>query len=326
MEIEKVIIIGSGPAGSTAAIYAARAELNPLVIAGSAYGGQLMLTTEVENYPGFKTGIVGPELMSNMISQAERFGARFIYNDVTKVELLTSTTNSPAIQKVWIRDKEYQTYSLIIATGAKPRKLEITGEIELWGRGVSSCATCDGAFYKNKVVVVVGGGDSAMEEAIFLTKFASKVYIIHRRSEFKASAIMVDRAKSNSKIEFILDTVVNEIIGTPIVKGDNDLRSYPKVQGVSLQNLLTNEKYELIVDGLFLAIGYIPETELFGNYIDIDKDGYAVPDKNTMSKIPGVFIAGDVEDKHYRQAITAAADGCKASLDLEKWLSENTNN
>lgn len=309
--IEKVIIIGSGPAGLTAAIYAARADLKPLVLAGVTFGGQLMLTTEVENFPGFPEGIMGPQLMQNLISQAKRFGARLEFKNVTKVEFQTEVeAGALPVHKVFVGDQEYKAHTVIIATGAVPRKLAVPGEQEFWGKGVSSCATCDGAFYRERVVAVVGGGDSAMEEANFLTRFAKKVYVIHRRDEFRASVIMQKRAQANEKIEFITNTVIEEVAGKD------------KVEGLVLKNVATNETSELAIDGLFLAIGYIPETELFGKYVDVNEAGYARPVERTMSKTPGVFVAGDIEDDHYRQAVTAAGDGCKAALDMEKWLME----
>ncbi len=315
-KIEELVIIGSGPAGLTAGIYASRADLHPLLIAGAQYGGQLMLTTEVENFPGFNEGVMGPQLIQNMLDQAKKFGTKFEYKNVTKVELgviSQEEIGKPSLHKVYMGDEEIITKSVIIASGARPRKIDVPGENEFWGKGVSSCATCDGAFYRGKTVAVVGGGDSAMEEANFLTKFASKVYLVHRRNEFRASKIMQDRAAANPKVEFILDTVIKEIKGELTVNG------------LVLTNVVENTDSEIAVDGLFLAIGYIPETELFKEYIDVSVNGYARPasGKRTMSKIEGVFIAGDVEDDHYRQAVTAAADGCKAALDAEKWLAEH---
>jgi len=311
--IRDVIIIGSGPAGLTAAIYAARAEMKPLVIAGLSYGGQLMLTTVIENYPGFIDGIEGPILMDNMLKQAQKFGAEVVFDNVSKVEFSTDVTQEGAAHKVFVGNKEYLSKSVIIATGAKPRKLGLQGETEFWGKGVSSCATCDGAFYRGKVVAVVGGGDSAMEEANFLTRFATKVYVIHRRDEFRASKIMITKAQENEKVEFVFDTVVTEI------KGEKT------VNALSVENLKTGEKKDLAVDGMFLAIGYIPETELFGQYVDLNPSGYAKPsgEYHTMAKTKGIFIAGDIEDDRYRQAITAAADGCKAALDAERWMTEH---
>ncbi len=307
--IYKVIIIGSGPAGLTAGIYAARADLNPLILAGKQFGGQLMQTSLVENYPGFPKGVMGPELMDKMIKQAKRFGAEIFFKDVIKVEF--DQKSIKPIHKVITHDNEYKSHAVIIATGAKPRKLGIKGEDEFWGKGVSSCATCDGAFYRDRVVAVVGGGDSAMEEADFLTKFAKKVYVIHRRKELRASKIMQKRAKKNSKIEFLFDTIVIEILGKE------------KVDSIKIKNSKTEKKDILKIDGFFLAIGYIPETLIFKDLIDIDKNGYArsAPNKRTMTRINGVFIAGDIEDDVYRQAVTAAGDGCKAALDAENWLS-----
>jgi thioredoxin reductase (NADPH) len=310
-KIHNTIIIGSGPAGLTAGIYLARADLEPLILAGAKFGGQLMQTTDIENFPGFPKGLGGAELMNRMIQQAERFGSELIYQDVTKVELQTEVDaqNLP-VHKIFVGDKEYKTHSVVVATGAVPRKLNIPGESEYWGKGVSSCATCDGAFYRQKTVAVVGGGDSAMEEATFLTKFAERVYIIHRRDEFRASKIMQDRAFANPKIEVIWNTNVKEI------KGDGT------VESLILENSVNEEKSELQVDGLFLAIGYIPETELFSDYLEVDSFGYVKPQDphRTNTTVPGVFVAGDVEDDYYRQAITAAGDGCRAALDAERWL------
>lgn len=334
-EVRKLIIIGSGPAGLTAAIYASRANLKPLLFAGQIWGGQLMNTSEVENFPGFPQGIMGPELINGMVAQAKKFGTEMIYKDVIRVEF-----QEGGPQKVFIKQSgeevEYQAQSVIVASGAKPRKLGIPGESEYWGKGVSSCATCDGAFYKEKVVAVVGGGDSAMEEALFLTHFAQKVYVIHRRDELRASKIMQDRARENSKIEFVLNTEVREVLGDQdkqaVATADNPLRAQGKVNGLQIEDVTTGEKRELAVDGFFLGIGYIPETEIFSQYIDVDAKGYALPAPSdihsesmdvypTMTKVSGVFVAGDVEDHRYRQAITAAADGCKSSLDAERWLS-----
>ncbi len=340
-EILELIIIGSGPAGLTAGIYSARANLTPTIFAGQKWGGQLMNTTEVENYPGFPEGILGPSLINSMVKQAKRFGANIIYQDVLRVEL---SPEGP--QKVYAgnkaQPKEYLAKAVIVASGARPRMLDIPGEAEYWGKGISSCATCDGAFYRDKVVAVVGGGDSAMEEATFLTRFASKVYLIHRRDELRASKIMQERARTNSKIEFILSTEIRAVLGHETAEGHSlddennqsnlnlPLRAQGKVGGLKIENVSTKEVKTLAVDGLFLGIGYIPETELFARFIDVDANGYAIPtvravagteiEYHTMSKIPGVFIAGDVEDHRYRQAITAAADGCKAALDAEKWL------
>ena len=319
--MEKLIIIGSGPAGLTAAIYAARANLNPIVIAGYQWGGQLMLTTEVENYPGFEEGIMGPELMLKMRKQAERFGARIIEKDVTAVDF-----SDPKVKKVIVEDTVYEACSVIIATGASARWLNVEGEENFRGRGVSSCATCDGAFYKNKTIAVVGGGDSAMEEANFLTRFASKVYVIHRRNEFRASKIMQERVLQNPKIEVIWNSAIAGIYG------DN------KVTHVALKNTENNEERRLEVDnvmlnldGVFVAIGHDPNTKFLNGQIDTNQNGYIVPhlqmgesaelgNPQSATNIPGVFVAGDVEDYRYRQAITAAGSGCMASLDAEKYL------
>lgn len=309
--IEQVIIIGSGPAGLTAAIYCARAAMQPLLLGGANFGGQLMLTTEVENFPGFPEGIMGPKLMQNMMAQAKRFGARLEYKNVSKVEFQPEVAEGKLpIHKVYVGDEVYQAHAVIIATGAVPRKLGIPGETEFWGKGVSSCATCDGAFYRDKVVAVIGGGDSAMEEANFLTRFANKVYLIHRRDQFRASKIMQQRVQENAKIELVMNAIVTE------VKGDE------KVKALILEDVISGTKNEIAVDGMFLAIGYIPETELFGDYIDVNETGYAVPVKRTLTKTPGVFVAGDIEDDYYRQAVTAAGDGCRAALDAERWLAE----
>jgi thioredoxin reductase (NADPH) len=308
MDANNLIIIGSGPAGLTAAIYAARGNLKPIVFAGYNWGGQLMTTTEIENFPGFPEAIPGPKLIQNMVSQAERFGATIHYKDIVSVDF------SDSMLSVNDAENTYHAKAIIVATGARPRKLGVPGEDRYWSKGVSSCATCDGAFFKNKIVAVVGGGDSAMEEAIFLTNFATKVYLIHRRNEFRASKIMAERALANPKIETIMNTVVSEVVGENLVTG------------LRLQNLNTGVKSEmpvddvLHVDGLFLGVGNIPETELFKDKLSVDELGYLLPTKDTMSNIPGVFIAGDVADHRYRQAITAAAEGCKAAIDAQRWL------
>ncbi len=303
--MENLIIIGSGPAGLTAAIYAARASLNPVVIAGYQPGGQLMLTTEVENFPGFIEGVMGPDLMLNMRKQAERFGTRFIEKDVIKVDFTDID-----LKKVYVDDEVFEAKSVIIATGASSRWLNVPGEAELRGRGVSSCATCDGAFFRNKVLAVVGGGDSAMEEANFLTRFASKLYLIHRRGEFRASKIMRDRVYANPKIEVILNTAVAEVQGEKAVKN------------LRLQNTELNEFNDLAVDGLFVAVGHDPNTKFLVGSVELDDKGYVVTksEDSTETNIEGVFVAGDVFDFRYRQAITAAGSGCKASLDAEKYL------
>lgn len=301
--IREVIIIGSGPAGLTAAIYTARANLNPLVIAGVTFGGQLMQTTEVENFPGFPEGIMGPDLMQNFIKQAKRFGAEMVYRDATEVEL------GGEIKKVWVGEQEYQARSIIIATGAEPKKLGLESEDKYWGKGVSSCATCDGAFYRDKVVAVVGGGDSAVEEATFLTRFASKVYMIVRRGELRASKIMQDRALNHEKIEIIWNVEVEEVLG------DGDV-----VTGLKLKGDGAKDREELPLSGMFLGIGHIPNIELVADTITQDEMGYLQVEKGTYSNIDGVFIAGDVNDHHYRQAITAAGMGCQAAIDTERWL------
>ena len=298
---EKMIIIGSGPAGLTAAIYAARADLNPLMIEGFARGGQLMITTDVENYPGFPDGIMGPDLMEQFRKQAERFGTRLITSDVTRVDF------SSRPFKVWVDQDDYEADSIVISTGASARWLGIPGEEKLRGYGVSACATCDGFFFRDKEIAVVGGGDSAMEEALFLTKFASKVTIIHRRDEFRASKIMAQRALDHDKIEVIWDTVVEEVLGEE------------SVTGIKLRNRKTDETSKLDVDGMFVAIGHDPNTSIFQGQLELDDDGYIIAD-GTLTSVEGVFAGGDVVDKVYRQAITAAGMGCAAALDAERWL------
>ncbi len=305
-EIRNVIIVGSGPAGLTAAIYAARGNLNPLVIEGYMAGGQLMLTSDVENFPGFKDGIMGPDLMMQFRAQAERFGTEFITKDVTKVEL------DGDIKKVWIEDELFLARTVIISTGASANLLGLENESRLMGRGVSTCATCDGFFFREKTLAVIGGGDSAMEEATFLTRFASKVYIIHRRQGFRASKIMLDKARNNPKIEFILDTVVTDVTGDELVTG------------ATLKNVVTEETSNLPLDGFFVAIGHTPNTKLFSGQLDMDDNGYILTSTNkshvSATNIPGVFACGDVQDSRYRQAITAAGSGCAAALDAEHYL------
>lgn len=303
--VEKIVVIGSGPAGLTAAIYAARAALNPLVIAGSVSGGQLMTTTEVENFPGFPEGILGPELMQNMMQQASKFGARLIYEDAVRVDL----TQHPFTVET-SGGKIFRCLALIVATGASPRRLGLESEEKFFGRGVSTCATCDGWFHRDKVVGVVGGGDSAMEEALYLTHHASKVYVIHRRSQLRATKIMQQRAFSNPKIEFIWDSVVTEVLGDE------------KVTGVRLKNVKTGEDRVLDLDGLFLAIGHEPNTKLFKGQLALDKQGYIVVDRFQRTSVPGVFAAGDCHDHTFRQAVTAAGFGCAAAITAERWLGE----
>jgi thioredoxin reductase (NADPH) len=302
-ETRELIIIGGGPAGYTAALYAARANLAPLVIEGFNWGGQLMVTTDVENYPGYPDGIMGPEMMAEFRRQAERFGTEFITDDVTRVDF------SERPFRVWVENEEYSAHAVIVATGATARWLGLPCEQHFQGRGLSACATCDGAFFKEKELVVVGGGDSAMEEASFLTRYATKVTIVHRRDEFRASQIMIDRARANPKIEFITNAVVEDIVGDH------------KVEGVVLRDTVSGERSELKVDGLFVAIGHDPTTALFVDQLDHDEAGYLVTKPHsTETNIPGVFAAGDVQDHVYRQAVTAAGSGCMAALDAERFL------
>jgi thioredoxin reductase (NADPH) len=302
--MERLIIIGSGPAGLTAAIYAARANLAPLVFAGYQYGGQLMYTTEVENYPGFANGILGPELMESFRAQAERFGTKFENVDVTRVDFGTRPF------RVWAGDDEYDADSVIVATGASARWLGIPGEERLRGRGVSTCATCDGAFFKERHIVVVGGGDSAMEEALFLTRFGSKVTVVHRRDAFRASKIMADRVMAHPKIEVIWNSHVVE------AKGEYHL------QGLVLENVVTGERSDFAADALFIAIGHDPNTAIFAGQLDLDEQHYIVSSDGVHTNVPGIFVGGDVYDIRYKQAITAAGMGCKASLEAEKYLEE----
>ena len=305
IDVREVIVIGGGPAGYTAALYAARANLNPLVIEGFAWGGQLMITSDVENYPGYSTGVLGPEMMQDFRKQAERFGTEFVTDDVTRVDF------SERPFGVWVGDTEYRAESIIVATGANARQLGLESEKTLQGRGVSYCAVCDAAFFKDREVVVVGGGDSAMEEATFLAKFSPKVTIVHRRESFRASPIMVDRARANDRIDFVLDSVVEEVLGT-----ENG-----SVTGVLVRNIKTGEESELKADGLFVAIGHDPNTALFRGQLDMDEAGYILTKgKSTETNIPGVFAAGDVQDHVYRQAVTAAGSGTMAALDAERWL------
>lgn len=303
-DVRNVIIIGSGPAGYTAATYNARANLAPLVFAGPEPGGQLTLTTEIENYPGFPQGVQGPELMNNMKEQAERFGAEVVWDAITKVDF------SKRPFELFVGEKAYYGHTVIIAAGASAQLLGLENELKLMGRGVSTCAVCDGAFYRDKDVLVVGGGDTAMEDATFLTRFAKNVDLVHRRKEFRASKIMQERAIKNDKLNFIFDTVVEEI-HDPIKN---------EVTGVTLKNVKSGETLEKEVDGVFVAIGHKPNTQIFKGQIDIDDVGYVKTTKRTMTNIEGVFAAGDVVDFYYRQAITAAGMGCQAAIDAERWL------
>ncbi|HVR78150.1 MAG TPA: thioredoxin-disulfide reductase [Acidimicrobiia bacterium] len=306
MDHEKLIVIGSGPAGLTAALYAARADLNPLVFEGVAAGGQLMITTDVENYPGFPDGILGPELMDHFRKQAERFSARLQQVDVTEVDFGSRPF------RLNVGADEYTADAVIIATGATAKWLGVPGEDRLTGRGVSACATCDGFFFRDQELVVVGGGDTAMEEALFLTKFASKINIVHRRDEFRASKIMAQRAIDHDKINVIWNSVVTEI------KGDTT------VESVTIENTVSGEGSELPVNGVFVAIGHKPNTEMFAGQVDLDENGYIVksPDGSTRTNVDGVFAAGDVADHIYRQAVTAAGTGSMAAIDAERWLAE----
>jgi len=300
--VEDVIIIGSGPAGLTAAIYTARDGFKPLLISGTAAGGQLMLTTTVENFPGFQEGIYGSELMDNMRRQAEKFGVRFIDGDATAVDL------SSRPFKVTASGQTFEALSVIIATGASARWLDIPSEKKFIGRGVSSCATCDGAFFKNKNVIVVGGGDTAMEDSIFLTQFANSVTVVHRRDSLRASKIMQERAFANPKIKFIWNSVVDEVLGDV------------KVTGVKLKNVNTGEITEMSIDGVFVAIGYVPNTAIFKDFLELDDQGYIKTIDEVKTNIEGVFVAGDVADRVYKQAITAAGAGAKAALEARAYI------
>ncbi|MFB0513998.1 MAG: thioredoxin-disulfide reductase [Candidatus Bathyarchaeia archaeon] len=299
-----MVVIGSGTAGLTAALYTSRAKLKTLVVAGAMWGGQLMLTTEVENFPGFKEGILGPDLMDNMWKQAERFGSEMIFDDATAVDF----SSKPF--KVMVGSKVYEGKSVIIATGASARWLGLESETRLRGRGVSVCATCDAAFFKDKKAVVVGGGDTAIEEALALSKFAREVKVIHRRDKLRASKILQERAFKNPKIEFIWNSTVQEILGKD------------RVEGIRLRKVDSNEEFELACDAVFIAIGWKPETEIFKGQIELDKAGYVIAKDTTKTSVEGVFVAGDAQDYRYRQAVTAAGAGCKAAMDAEKYLEE----
>jgi len=305
--VRDLIIIGGGPAGYTAALYAARADLEPLVIEGFAWGGQLMITSDVENYPGYADGIMGPEMMADFRRQAERFGAQFLTDDVTSVDF------SQQPLRVNVGSDEYLARAVIVSTGASARWLDIESEEKHKGRGVSACATCDAAFFRDKDVYVVGGGDSAFEEALFLTKFATRVHLVHRRDQFRASRIMVDRALANEKLDFVVNAVVDEVLGDQTV------------EGLRLRSTVTGDTWEVPADGLFVAIGHDPNTALFVDQLDHDEAGYLVTQRgSTATNIPGVFAAGDVQDHIYRQAVTAAGSGCMAALDAERYLSALT--
>lgn len=304
-QVENVIIVGSGPAGLTSAIYAARANLNPLMIEGEEAGGQLMTTTDVENYPGFPDGIMGPDLMTVTRKQAERFGTRFVSSNVSKVDF------SERPFKLWVGEKLYQANTVIISTGASATYLGLESEKKFLGKGVSACATCDGAFFRNMNVCIVGGGDTAMEEAMFLTRFAKKVWVIHRRDEFRASKIMADRVKAHEKIEILWNTQLKEACGDQVVTS------------IKVENVKTNEVNEMPMDGVFIAIGHKPNTDIFKGHLDMNEVGYLeTKPKSTYTSVEGVFAAGDVQDHTYRQAITAAGTGCMAAIDAERWLAD----
>lgn len=305
-DVREVVVIGSGPAGYTAAIYAARAELKPLVFEGSQYGGELMTTTEVENYPGFAGGIMGPVLMEEMRSQASRFGAELVSADVTAVDL------EGEIKTVTVDGVDYRARAVVLAMGAKPRYLRVPGEDRLLGRGVSSCATCDGFFFRNHDIAVVGGGDSAMEEALFLSRFATSVTIVHRREDFRASKIMLERAQAEPKIRWMTNAVVTEVLGDDTVSG------------VKVRDTRTGAETVLPVTGLFVAIGHDPRSELVRGQLPTDPDGYVLvdPPGTTRTTLPGVFASGDLVDRTYRQAVTAAGSGCQAAIDAERWLAK----
>lgn len=302
--IENLVILGSGCAGLTAAVYAGRANLEPLVVAGVDAGGQLSLTTDVENFPGFPEGVQGPELIERMRAQAERFGARFVHGDATAADL------SRRPFRLEIEGRPVETHALVVCTGASARMLGLPGEQRLLGHGLSTCATCDGAFYRDREIIVVGGGDSAMEEAIFLTRFARRVRVVHRRPELRASKIMQERAFANPKIEFVWDTVLEDVLGDPVLTA------------ARLWNIRTGERWETPVDGVFLAIGHVPNTQIFEGQLPLDSQGYLVlkEEGRSLTEVEGVFAGGDVHDHLYRQAVTAAGAGCRAAMDAERYL------
>jgi thioredoxin reductase (NADPH) len=304
MTVENVIIIGSGPAGLTAALYTARANLKPLLFTGNEIGGQVSITTEVENYPGFPEGLTGPELVEKFQKQASRFGARIEYAEVTEVDFDVQPF------RVKSYDSEYQSKAIIVATGASPRKLGVPGEIEFTGRGVSYCATCDGFFFRDKEIVIVGGGDSALEEGIFLTRFASRVRIIHRRDQLRAGYTLQERAERNEKIEFIWNTVVTEINGNGAV------------EVVQVKNVNTGQVSTLKTDGVFIYVGHYPNSGLFKGKLEMDEHGYLIADRRTRTSVPGVFAAGEIADPIFRQVISSAGDGCRAAMEVEKYLAD----
>lgn len=304
MTVENVIIIGSGPAGLTAALYTARANLTPLLFTGNEIGGQVAITTEVENYPGFPEGLTGPELVEKFRKQAERFGARIEYAEVTEIDF--------DVQPFRIRsyDNEYEAKAIVIATGASPRKLDVPGEVEFTGRGVSYCATCDGFFFRDKEIVVVGGGDSALEEGVFLTKFANRVRIIHRRDQLRAGFTLQERAKRNEKIEFVWDTVVTEINGNGAV------------ESVQVRNVKTDEVSTLETEGVFVYVGHYPNSQLFQGKLEMDDHNYLITNRLNCTSVPGVFAAGEIADPVFRQVVTSAGEGCKAAIQVERYLAE----
>ena len=304
--MEQVVIIGGGPAGYTAALYAARANLSPVVLTGSTVGGQLSLTSEIENFPGFPESLGGMDLMDRMRQQAERFGAVMKYEEVTSVDF------DPGAHRIRTDRSEYTAKTVVISTGSSPRLLNVPGEDTFFGRGVSTCATCDGAFYRDRKVAVVGGGDSAMEEGLFLTRFASRVWIIHRRHELRASRIMQERAQEHPKITFLWGSVVDEVLGEAA-----------GVTGLRVRELETDRVHNLDAEGLFIAIGHTPNTALFRDRLDVDDQGYILTDRRQHTSVPGVFAGGDVQDHVYRQAVTAAGTGCAAAMEAERYIAEN---